>query len=59
MIGLVCPSSSICDPHPVAIALPDLAADAACQERLCRKTIFNSRTKETSGDVESLFSYPI
>jgi hypothetical protein len=59
MINLVCPYSSIGDPQPVAIALPDLAADAARQNQLRRKRVFNPRAKKFPGDVESLFSYPL
>jgi hypothetical protein len=59
MISLVCPDCPIGDPYRLAIALPDLTAYAVRHERLRRERIFNSRTKELSGDVESLLSYPI
>jgi hypothetical protein len=59
MIGLVCPDSSIGDPYPIAVTLPDLAADAVSYKRLRRERVFNARTQELPGDVEGLFSYPI
>jgi hypothetical protein len=52
------PDGAIGDPHPVAIALPDLAADAARQTRqkwLRRENVVDARTNKLPGDIESLF----